>query len=283
MIKSDKQARLSAALLAGKKAAESRAQPVPDSGETHASVIAASLADSREDASGVALADPPELPESLLFSKGAASAAGFKPSYWSYEPQGARPPEIQQTAPEATMSGHAHGLAKAAVGQLGAKRLAQLAVIAFGGTALLLWTSPFSRIEPAAPPPPAPAIAAPAPAPIPKIEPAVVVAPKTEPPPKQDSTDLATRQEIENLLDRGDELLSTGDLVSARLFYERAAAKGDGRAALLVGQTFDPTYLRRIGVLGVRGDRAEAANWYRRARDLGEILAESRLIGLETK
>jgi hypothetical protein len=281
MIKSDKQARLSAALLAGKKAAGSPAQPFPVSDKTQASFVDARVANGREEAGGVALADPPELPESLLVSKGAASAAGFKPSYWSYEPQGARPPEIQQTAPDAAMSGHAHGLAKTAIGQLASKRLAQLALIAFGGAALLFWTNPFSRIEPAPPPPPVPAVAAPAA--IPKIEPAVVVTPKNDPPPKQDSAELATRREIENLLDRGDDLISTGDVVSARLFYERAAAKGDGRAALLMGQTFDPTYLRRIGVFGVRGDPAEAANWYRRARDLGEVLAESRLIGLETK
>jgi TPR repeat protein len=84
------------------------------------------------------------------------------------------------------------------------------------------------------------------------------------------------------LLARGDALFGTGDVVSARLFYERAANAGDGRAALRVGTTFDPAFLGRDALRGVHGDPAEARYWYKRARDLGEPEAERRLIGLES-
>ena len=90
-------------------------------------------------------------------------------------------------------------------------------------------------------------------------------------------------EEIAELLARGDTLLRGGDIASARLFYERAANAGDGRAALRVGATFDPAFLGRDVLRGVRGDTAEARLWYQRARDLGEAEAERRLKSFETK
>jgi hypothetical protein len=90
-------------------------------------------------------------------------------------------------------------------------------------------------------------------------------------------------EEIAELVARGDALLRTGDAASARLFYERAAFAGDGRAALKVGATFDPAFLNQGALRAVRGDAAQARYWYRRARDLGEAEAERRLKSLETK
>jgi len=71
------------------------------------------------------------------------------------------------------------------------------------------------------------------------------------------------------LLRRGDELFGTGDVASARLFYERAANAGEARAAMRLGQTFDPIFLDRARLRGVRGDPETALFWYRRAHDLG--------------
>ena len=88
--------------------------------------------------------------------------------------------------------------------------------------------------------------------------------------------------EIADLMKRGNDLVGVGDIISARLYFERAADAGDARAALLVGQTFDPRYLSRIGVFGVRGDPTAAAEWYQRARDLGDSSAEARLETLKT-
>jgi hypothetical protein len=97
------------------------------------------------------------------------------------------------------------------------------------------------------------------------------------------ASQLLSTEEIAELLARGDAFLNRGDIVSARLFYERAANAGDGRAALRVGTTFDRAFLGRDVLPSVQGDPAEARLWYQRARDLGEAEAERRLKSLETK
>lgn len=89
--------------------------------------------------------------------------------------------------------------------------------------------------------------------------------------------------EIGELLEHGDALLRTGDIVSARLFYERAAAAGDGRAALRVGATFDPDFLGRAGLAKVQADAAQARLWYSRALDLGAGEAKHQLENLATR
>ena len=106
--------------------------------------------------------------------------------------------------------------------------------------------------------------------------------PAAAPVPPAANQPLSTK-EIAELLARGDAFLSRGDIVSARLFYERAANAGDGRAALRVGTTFDRAFLGRDVLPSVQGDPAKARLWYQRARDLGEAEAEQRLKSLETK
>jgi uncharacterized membrane protein YfcA len=76
------------------------------------------------------------------------------------------------------------------------------------------------------------------------------------------------------LVTRGDGFLSNGDVVSARLFYERAAGAGDGPAALRLGETFDPAFLEKSHLRHVQGNSDTALSWYRRARDLGVGEAE---------
>jgi len=92
-----------------------------------------------------------------------------------------------------------------------------------------------------------------------------------------------TAEEAAALLARGDRLLSIGDVTSARLFYERAADGGAGLAALRLGETYDPVFLDRVHLRGVRADLGAASSWYRRARDLGTADAEVLLRALETK
>jgi hypothetical protein len=74
--------------------------------------------------------------------------------------------------------------------------------------------------------------------------------------------------EISALMARGDALFRMGDLVSARLFYERAADAGHGQAALRLGESYDPSFLAVMGI-PVRGDAVLAARWYQRSIDLG--------------
>ena len=102
------------------------------------------------------------------------------------------------------------------------------------------------------------------------------------PSPDAPNTSLSTA-EVTELLGHGDALLRTGDIASARLFYERAAAAGDGRAALRLGATFDPAFLGRAGLRNVQGDAAEARSWYSRALDLGAAEAKRPLNSVETK
>jgi len=85
------------------------------------------------------------------------------------------------------------------------------------------------------------------------------------------------------LLTRGDSLFGAGDVVSARLFYERAADAGDGRAALRLGETYDPHFLIQTHLRGVHGDVGAAGFWYKRARDLGMTEAELLLGSLHSK
>jgi hypothetical protein len=95
-------------------------------------------------------------------------------------------------------------------------------------------------------------------------------APPPKDPPVRASPAAGARlptKEIAELLARGDALLRTGDIASARLFYDRAASAGDGQAALRLGATFDPAFLDRNAALrGMHSDPAEARYWYQRAR-----------------
>jgi hypothetical protein len=115
----------------------------------------------------------------------------------------------------------------------------------------------------------------------PTLEAASTIAPPA--PQKTPTLPSLSAAEIAGLLARGDWWFATGDVSSARLFYERAAVAGEARAAEKLGETFDPAFLGRPNLRGVRADPGMAVFWYRRARDLGATDTASRLIGLETK
>jgi hypothetical protein len=93
------------------------------------------------------------------------------------------------------------------------------------------------------------------------------------------------RQEVADLIQRGNEFIVTGDLASARLVLRRAAEADDPGAALMLAATYDPVVLERVGIQGfapdiVRGfepDVAVARSWYGRARELGSTEALRRL------
>jgi len=105
--------------------------------------------------------------------------------------------------------------------------------------------------------------------------------PRPAPPPSPAPNRLQLADaEIAALTERGDAYLRLGDLASARPFYERAATAGDANAALLLGQTYDPAMLARVGLRAGRGDVDKAAEWYRRARQLGAVEADRLLANL---
>jgi hypothetical protein len=84
-------------------------------------------------------------------------------------------------------------------------------------------------------------------------------------------------EEITTLINRAEEVLKSGDMASTRLLLKRAAIAGDGRAALKLGMTFDPTFLAERGVLGFAPDVAQARAWYEKAIELGSIEASLRI------
>jgi hypothetical protein len=161
----------------------------------------------------------------------------------------------------------------------------------------------------APPPPPVPALAAAAPRSptVPALATALPAPPASAlatqppapplPPPKMENQLATTRPApvpapagpdlsaavITALLARGDAFFGAGDIISARLCYERAANAESGRAALRLATTYDPIVLGRAGLRGVTADPVHALSWYRRARDLGVAEAEQRIKALELR
>ena len=101
--------------------------------------------------------------------------------------------------------------------------------------------------------------------------------------PTVDTAPLPPAVDAAALVERGDALLGIGDVVSARLFYERAVEAGDAHAAIRLGETFDPAFLAHARSNGVRGDPAVALKWYKRARDLGASEADILVMSIEQK
>jgi hypothetical protein len=74
-----------------------------------------------------------------------------------------------------------------------------------------------------------------------------------------------------------------GDIATARAFFVSAAAAGDARALVALGDTFDPATLSRLGVVGLKGDGAKSRDYYARALAAGASGARERLAALAAK
>jgi hypothetical protein len=71
------------------------------------------------------------------------------------------------------------------------------------------------------------------------------------------------------LMERGRDLLKSGDIASARLLFDRLASASIADAALALAATYDPRYLAQHNLIGVVGDETKAHDWYQRASELG--------------
>src|SRR6185437_10206897 len=238
-------------------------------------------------------------PATVLYSKGDASASGFRPWYWSYERDASSAPPADKTpldqapsrAPgpaEAVAPPHAAAAPAAPRARGGAKLTLLLgagaAVLALGGAALLLMpqhsTPPVSLalplpalpMAPPVPPPPRPAPVAALPATLPAAPPAPAARHVAVP-----------AAEFKELMARGDQMLATGDIAAARLFYQRAAEGGDAAAARQTGKTYDPLFLAEAQARGLRGDPVAAARWYRKASAGGDREADALMRRLMAK
>jgi TPR repeat protein len=75
--------------------------------------------------------------------------------------------------------------------------------------------------------------------------------------------------------------LAAGDITGARLYLERAAEAGDARALMVLGQSYDPAMLVRIGAIGIKGDADKARDYYAKALAAGMGAARERMAALE--
>lgn len=207
----------------------------------------------------------------ILVKKGAASASAFRRSGPPPHRQEQVPSEETPVAIAAPVLGHEFPNLPQTAARTSAKWHLGLGIVggcAIAALALLVFTL----------------------SPPPRSEQALVSAPSAfvgqqghTTPVTSPKRSAASAQDTAGLVARGNALLDKGDIVSARLYYEQAADAGDGRAAMLMGATFDPAFLDRAGTRGLRGDIGHAAAWYRRARDLGERDAAPLLAALDSR
>ena len=96
-----------------------------------------------------------------------------------------------------------------------------------------------------------------------RIEPGVLNAPAVQP----------MNPENAVLMEKGQVLMRSGDIASARLLFQRLANAGIADAALALAATYDPRYLAQHNLIGVVGDEIKAHDWYQRASELGSVEA----------
>jgi hypothetical protein len=83
--------------------------------------------------------------------------------------------------------------------------------------------------------------------------------------------------ETRRFIERGRGFIGQGDITTARLFFERAADRGDNLAAFALAETYDPTVLARWNARTVSADPDQARTLYERALAGGLIAAKERL------
>ena len=95
--------------------------------------------------------------------------------------------------------------------------------------------------------------------------------------PSSKTTRVLDPEEIELLMKQGEQFIAAGDVVTARIVFQRAAEAGNANAAMALGATYDPTVLAKLGVVGMSGDVEKARSWYQTAEKLGSPEARRRL------
>jgi len=142
---------------------------------------------------------------------------------------------------------------------------------------------PTETIERAAVPPPQ-VTAALNPQPDPTVEPVAVpveALPAASETPKPEAP-AADNDQTRTLINRGDHLMSLGDLAAAREFYMEALKLGAAPTALLqVGMTYDPVVYAAHKVAGLSPDRQMALQYYRQADQAGVAAARDAIAKLE--
>jgi TPR repeat protein len=100
-----------------------------------------------------------------------------------------------------------------------------------------------------------------------------------QPPVAQPNERTVSPEEIAKLINAAKSFLAQGDIANARRYLEHAGAQ-DATAALMLGGTYDPNVLRKMGVVGLAPDLEKARAWYTRAAELGSREASQKLAAL---
>jgi len=104
------------------------------------------------------------------------------------------------------------------------------------------------------------------------------VAAAKAPAPAPAATPVLTSPEQKELIERANQLMDQGDIVSARNVLDYAVSSGSAAAAFKLAQTYDPFYLGKIkSVLGVKPDLVKAKVLYYFAARKGHEDASKRL------
>jgi hypothetical protein len=109
------------------------------------------------------------------------------------------------------------------------------------------------------------------------------VTPSAEAMPPRQADRTLDPAEIELLMQQGEQFIAAGDLVTARIVFQRAAQAHDATAALALAATYDPTVLSKLGVVGMNADVEKARTWYQKAESLGSADAARRLRALANR
>ena len=107
--------------------------------------------------------------------------------------------------------------------------------------------------------------------------------PAAQIPPASKATRVLDPEEITLLMKQGEQFIAAGDVVTARIVFQRAAEAGDADAALALGATYDPIVLANLGVAGLGANVEKARIWYQKAENLGSTDATRRLAILENR
>ena len=74
--------------------------------------------------------------------------------------------------------------------------------------------------------------------------------------------------------------LNSGDIGGARTIYESMAQRANWRGAFALAETYDPSFIARRRISGLKPDPGLARAWYERAAKLGSLEASERLKNL---
>jgi TPR repeat protein len=85
---------------------------------------------------------------------------------------------------------------------------------------------------------------------------------------------------VDDLIKHGQKMVEVGYLAGARAYFKRAAEAGSGEAAVLLGATYEPAFIEKMGAQGIKPDLKEARSWYERAKQLGVADTDAKLAEL---